>query len=123
MKTILQITWQVGLLVLASAGGTWLMAALHLPVPGPMFSMLVIFLLLRAGVLRLDWVEAGANWLTKNLLLFFVPAAVGIVQYGQVMAADGARIVLVIAVSTVVVMICTGLVAERISRRKGEDAQ
>ncbi len=123
MKAILQITWQVGLLVLASAGGTWLMSALHLPVPGPMFSMLVIFLLLRVGVLRLDWVEAGANWLTKHLLLFFVPAAVGVVQYRAVMVADGPRIALVIAVSTVAVMICTGLMAESIHRRKEEDAR
>jgi holin-like protein len=122
VKTSLKVACQVGLLTLVSMGGNELAARLHLPVPGSMVGMLLVFLLLRAGMLKLAWVEEGAGWLMTHLLLFFIPAAAGIVQYRQVMAADGSRIALVIALSTIAVMMCTGLLVEFVTRRRGEDA-
>jgi holin-like protein len=117
------IMWQVGLLTLIAMAGNAAVARLHWHIPGSMLGMLLLFVLLRTKLIRLDWVEAGANWLLADLLLFFIPAAVGIIQYRQAMAADGSRVLLVIAVSTVAVMICTGLLAEGVIRYRGEDAQ
>jgi holin-like protein len=118
LKQIWAIGWQIGVLFLASSAGTFLADHFHLKVPGSMLGMALVFVLLRLKVLRLDWLEKGANWLLGELLLFFIPAAVGIIQYRQVMMADGSRIMLVIAVSTLAVMICTGLLAEFVIRRK-----
>jgi holin-like protein len=115
--------WQVGLLALLSMAGNAAVAHLHWHIPGPMLGMVLLFVLLRTKLIRLDWVESGANWLLADLLLFFIPAAVGIIQYRQTLAVDGSRVVLVIGVSTIAVMICTGLLAEGVLRYRGEDAR
>jgi holin-like protein len=117
------IMWQVGLLALFSMAGNAAVDHLHWHIPGPMLGMVLLFVLLRTKLIRLDWVEAGANWLLADLLLFFIPAAVGIIQYRQAMAVDGSRVLLVIGLSTIAVMICTGLLAEGVMRYRGEDAQ
>lgn len=117
------ITWQVGLLALLSMAGNAAVDHLHWHIPGPMLGMVLLFVLLRTKLIRLDWVEAGANWLLAEMLLFFVPAAVGIIQYRQTLADDGSRVLLVIGLSTIAVMSCTGLLAEGVVRYRGKDAR
>lgn len=118
MKKVIRIGWQVALLTLLSEGGTQAVERLRWPVPGPVLGLVALFILLQTGIVKLDWVEAGASWLLADMLLFFIPSAVGIVQYPALMVAYGARILLVIAVSTVAVMACTGLLAEWVGRRR-----
>jgi holin-like protein len=118
IKRIGTISWQVGLLLLASMAGNALADQFHVRIPGSMIGMVLVFVLLRLKIVKLQWLELGANWLLAELLLFFIPAAVGIMQYKQIMVADGSRIMLVIAFSTLAVMICTGLLAEFVTRRK-----
>lgn len=109
---------QVGLLTLFWLAGNKLVSLLHWRVPGNVMGMLLLLLLLQLKVIRLEWVEAGTNWLLGDMLLFFVPAAVGVIQYKELMASSGVRILLVIAVSTLAVMACTGLAAEWLVRRR-----
>ena len=48
--------------------------------------------------------RAGARWLLAEMLLFFVPAVVAVVNYTQLLMVDGWRIMLVIALSTLMVL-------------------
>lgn len=123
IKRILQIAGQVGFLTLAWLVGNAMVRHFALRIPGNVVGMVLVFVLLRLKLIRLSWLEVGANWLLAEMLLFFIPAAVGIMQYQQMMAKDGLRIMLVIITSTLAVMACTGLVVERIARRKEERAQ
>ncbi|MEH7087197.1 CidA/LrgA family protein, partial [Neobacillus drentensis] len=47
--------------------------ALHLPIPGSIIGMILIFILLQTGVMKLSWIERGSNWLLDEMLLFFIP--------------------------------------------------
>jgi putative effector of murein hydrolase LrgA (UPF0299 family) len=49
-------------------------------------------------------VRAGARWLLAEMLLFFVPAVVAVVNYAQLLMVDGWRIFAVIALSTLMVL-------------------
>lgn len=118
MKILFKTIAQIGLLLLFASAGNWIAAFLHLPVSGSIIGIALVFILLRIKVIRLDWVESGANWLIRHLLLFFIPAAVGIVQYTDVMARDGSRFLLVILFGTAAVMTCTGLMADYIYRKR-----
>ncbi|MNI75595.1 Holin-like protein CidA [compost metagenome] len=91
---------------------------LHLPIPGSILGIFVLFALLKTGVIKLDWIEHGANWLLAELLLFFIPAAVGIMKFIPMLEHDGVRIMIVVICSTLIVMISSGLIASRISKRK-----
>ncbi|MDY0409897.1 CidA/LrgA family protein [Virgibacillus soli] len=99
--------------------GMALKHVLSLPIPGSMFGLLLLFLALSFRIVKIEWVEQGASWLMAELLLFFVPSAVGIVNYQQIMSMQGLEIVLLITISTIIVMGLTGLTADKIAARKG----
>jgi holin-like protein len=98
--------------------GTALKQMIPLPIPASMFGLFLLFLALCCKVIKLEWVEQGAKWLLAELLLFFVPSAVGIVNYQQIISFQGVEIVLLISFSTMIVMGMTALTAEKISVRK-----
>jgi holin-like protein len=98
--------------------GATLKEVIPLPIPGSMFGLILLFLALYFRMVKLEWVEKGAKWLMAELLLFFVPSAVGIVNYDDILSLQGAEIVLLIGISTVIVLGMTALVAERITGRK-----
>ncbi|MGZ4107322.1 MAG: CidA/LrgA family holin-like protein [Tumebacillaceae bacterium] len=120
MKKVWRIVWQVALLGLMSWVGNLISTVLHLPIPGSIVGLVLLFLLLKFGVIRMEWVEAGANFLLAELLLFFIPSTVGVIQY-QNLASQAPVIVLVIGLSTLAVMAVTGVTAELVAKiRRGE---
>lgn len=75
--------------------------------PGPVVGMGLMFALLvwRGGPgVHLD---ATASAILRNLSLLFVPAAVGIVQYGPVLAEFGLALAVALIVSTVLTLLVT----------------
>lgn len=93
-----------------------LVSWLHLPLPANIISMLLMLLLIITRILPLSWVKAGSNWLLAEMLLFFIPAVVAVVNYGDLLRVEGWRICLVIAISTLLVLASTAWVVDRIYR-------
>lgn len=91
---------------------------LHLGIPGSILGLIVLFLLLKFNIVKLKWIEIGGNWLVAELLLFFIPSAVGVMQYGDLMMHNGVKIMGIIFICSAVVMTGTGLVAEKIGKQK-----
>jgi holin-like protein len=89
---------------------------LHLPVPGSLLGIIVIFILLQTNVIQLSWVDLGAKWLIAEMLLFFIPSAVGVIQYKSLMLSNGLRILLVIMSSSIMVMACAGVIAQKLAK-------
>lgn len=118
VKSVLQI----GLLLAIALLSNSLMQLLHWNFPGSILGIFIVFILLQTKLLRLEWIESGANCLIAELMLFFIPSAVGVIQYKQMMLVEGMRFELVILLSTLTVMVCTGLLVEAIhlwEKRKG----
>lgn len=118
MKTIGNIILQVSILFFVSIAMNAIAELLHLPIPGSILGIAVLFLLLKTKVVKLSWIEKGANWLLAELLLFFIPSAVGVMQYIPLLESEGLRILVVVVSSTVIVMVSSGLIASRIAKRK-----
>ncbi|MDR3495221.1 MAG: CidA/LrgA family protein [Ancalomicrobiaceae bacterium] len=98
---------------------------LGLPLPGPVVGMmlLVVAIALRSLALRRFGggkaeapVSHVADSLLGNLGLLFVPAGVGVVQYLDLIAANGAAIGIAIVVSTVLALVAT-VVTFRVVKR------
>ncbi|WP_293762245.1 CidA/LrgA family protein [uncultured Aquitalea sp.] len=81
-------------------------------VPAGVLGMFAVFMALASGWLPLSWCRQGARWLLAEMLLFFIPATVAVVQYRELMMASGLRILLVILLSTVLVMAVTAWVVD-----------
>jgi holin-like protein len=112
---------QIGLLTVLFLLGNLITKYLHIPLPGSIVGLVLLFLLLQFKVVKIEWIEKGATWLLAELLLFFIPSAVGVVNYQQVISSQGVKLITVIVLSTLTVMAFTGLTAQFIAKRgKGE---
>jgi holin-like protein len=111
--TILQICFLTVLFWL----GNLITKYLHIPLPGSIVGLIILFLLLQIKVVKIEWIERGATWLLAELLLFFIPSAVGVVNYQQVISSQGVKLITVIVLSTLTVMAFTGITAQFIAKR------
>ena len=97
--------------------GEVLARALHLPVPGPVIGMALLFtgLLLR-GREAPPALHATADALLGNFGLLFVPAGVGVMLYLPVLARDWAPLSLGVLAGTLAAIALTGRLAQRLLR-------
>ena len=110
LQVPVQVLLYAGLFVFAEYLVDWL----NLPLPANLVGMMLTLILCRA--LPLSWVRAGARWLLAEMLLFFVPAVVAVVNYAQLLMVDGWRIFAVIALSTLMVLGATAWVVDKVYR-------
>ncbi|WP_419880706.1 CidA/LrgA family protein [Peribacillus sp. B-H-3] len=95
---------------------------IHIPVPASMIGLILLFAALMLKIIKLEWIEKGGNWLLAELLLFFIPSAVGIVNYDEILSLQGIKALLLIGVSTFIVMGATAFTAEKIFNKKRSEA-
>ncbi|MBK1660159.1 CidA/LrgA family protein [Paracraurococcus ruber] len=100
--------------------GEVLVRALHLPVPGPVLGMVLLFAaLLARGRAVPGELGATADALLGNLGLLFVPAGVGVVLYLPLLARDWAPVSLAVLAGTLLAIAATGRLAQALLRRLG----
>ncbi|MGN7938252.1 CidA/LrgA family holin-like protein [Virgibacillus sp. 6R] len=92
---------------------------LDIPIPASMIGLVILLLCLFLRIVKLEWIEKGGNWLLAELLLFFIPSAVGIVNYDEILSLQGLESILLIGLSTFIVMAVTAYIADYIQTRKG----
>ena len=109
---------QICVLYCFSVAGSFLAGIIHSNFPGSLIGMLILFILLRLEVFPLKWVDLGGGWLLAELLLFFIPSVVAVMQYQQFFLKEGLDIFLIILISTAAVMASSGLTAELVIRSK-----
>ena len=118
----IKIVLQIAFIHIFLLFGMGIKAILHGPIPASMIGLVLLFLALKVNLVKLEWVEQGGKWLLAELLLFFVPSAVGIVNYKEILGWEGIETVALIVLSTIIVMGTTAFVAEKLYNRKRSDA-
>jgi len=86
-----------------------LLHSFGIPIPGGVLGLLLFYLGLASGVVRLGWVEKAASLLLRHMVLLFVPLTVGLMEMGQVISRQAVAIVASLLVSWVAVLLTTGL--------------
>lgn len=80
---------------------------LNLPVASGVLGFFLLLFFLEMKWLKLAHVEQGADLLLGELLLFFIPPVVGVIQYQDLLMTSGWKILLVILISTALVMMAS----------------
>lgn len=114
-KTLRLLLELAVLLALFLIGGQ-LAAWLSWPIPGGVMGLALLLMLFASGVLKPAALQLGAAWLLAEMLLFFIPALMSLLDYGTLLRNEGGRILLVIALSTLLVMLVTALTVEAVCR-------
>lgn len=84
----------------------------HIPFPAGILGLSIILLLLSTQCISLNKLKGGADLLLKDMLLFFIPAVLAVLEHHEFLGILGLKILFVIVLSTVAVMLVTALVVE-----------
>jgi len=81
--------------------------------------MLVLFALLKAGIIEPAWVEIASNFLLDNLMLFFIPATAGVALVPFITIKDQAAAILIsVIISSFLVLWIVGYIIEKFENTK-----
>ncbi|CAB3687489.1 CidA/LrgA family protein [Trinickia soli] len=116
LSGIARIAVQSALLAAVWFAADFAARRLDIPVPGGVIGLAALLALLLTGGVAPRWVKAGADWLLSDMLLFFVPAAVAVVQYGGLFKSDGWRLALVVVFGTLTVMVAVAFTVDQAAR-------
>ena len=112
MNLIVQCAGLFGFL----AVGEFIVWLTGVPVPSSIIGMILLAASLQSGRLKLHQVEDFADFLTRNLGFFFVPAGVGVMRCLGLIGSQWIPIVVATVVSTFLIIAVTGW-THQLSRR------
>ena len=88
--------------------------------PGSVLGMVLLFMALYFKIVKPINVKDAATIITKNMAVFFIPAAVGIMVYVELFSKSLMIIASAIVVSTVLTLITVALVQENFEKRRNK---
>jgi len=89
---------------------------LDLPVPGNVIGMVLIFISLKTGIIKLEAVKPASDKLIKYMVLFFVPYGVGLMDLADVIKANWLSIVVAVIASTIITLYVTAIVEQKLEK-------
>jgi holin-like protein len=123
IKYLSRLVAELAVLLAIYLLGCQLAAWLAWPIPGGVIGMALLLLAFAFGWVKPAALQMGAGLLMAEMLLFFIPALMSLLDYGGLLRDDGWRILLVIGVSTLMVMLVTAFTVEWVVRlRKSHEA-
>lgn len=95
--------------------------------PASVIGMVLLFLCLFTGVLKIEHIQEKADFLLGNMAFFFVPAGVSIMNYFDVLKHSFVQLIVICVVSTIITFAVTAwsvkLTLRLMRGRKSENLQ
>jgi len=110
---------QFGTIIIICFVGEFINKLLNIPIPGNVIGMIILLLLLSRGIIKLEEIDEIAGFLLDHLAFFFIPAGVNLLTNLDMMKGQWLAIMTVILLTTILVMIVTGLTIQTLQRREG----
>lgn len=103
-------------------GISWIGDLLHqllpLPVPGSIYGLVILLLLLLTGIVKLEKVRPTGDFLISLMPLMFIAPSVGLMDGFDTFKDFLAPMIVICAVTTPAVMAATGLTAQGLMRAR-----
>ncbi|MBM7616572.1 holin-like protein [Weissella uvarum] len=96
------------------------MIAPEFPAPAPLIGLILLFLALQFGIVKLESVDNMASTLMALTGFLFVPSGISIINSIDVIKHDGIKLLIIIAIATVVMLISVAYTAQLIFSRRRE---
>ncbi len=112
---------QFGIILIITFIGEIMHALIPLPIPGNIYGLVLMFVLLCTHVLPLEAVKEAAQFLIAIMPVMFIPAGAGLIDSWSELSPILIQVTVITLVSTIVVMVVTGKIAQAmIKGTKGE---
>lgn len=116
VKKCLRLLAELAVLLAIYLVGCQLASWLDWPIPGGVMGLALLLLVFALGWVKPATLNMGAGFLLAEMLLFFIPALMSLLDYGGLLRDEGWQILLVIGVSTLMVMLVTAFTVELVCR-------
>ena len=110
---------QLMIIFMISLVGEGISSVFHLPVPGSIIGLVLLFLALQFKRLRLRHISMVGNFLLANMTILFLPPAVGIMDKFQVIAPYLLPIILIV-LGAIVLNVCVIAVVVQLIKTRFE---
>ncbi|MGL4997737.1 MAG: CidA/LrgA family protein [Cetobacterium sp.] len=97
--------------------GVLLSELLSLPIPGTILGMFILLTLLITKVLKIKQIEKTTNTILSSMLFLFLPPAVKLLNYIDILKDSFFRVIFLIVLTTVITMAVTGSVVNFLIKR------
>jgi len=108
----MKMMFQIGLLFGVCLVGQAISVFLPVSFPGSVLSMIILFLLLFSGVVKVDHIKQKADFLLKNMAFFFIPAGVGILLSFDLIKNNILPLLIIVVVTTILTFGATALTVQ-----------
>lgn len=71
-------------------------------IPGTIIGMLLLLTFLMTEKIKLEYVNDVGTFLTSNMAFFFIPAAVSVIEYIDILKSVFLKIILIVIISTII---------------------
>jgi holin-like protein len=78
-----------------------------IPIPGVVIGLILLFLSLCAGIIKIEMVEDISNVLLSHMSFLFIPAGVGLMVSFNILKGKWVLFMFIVGISTIIVWIVT----------------
>lgn len=83
-----------------------------IPMPASVIGLVLLFIALCTGIVKLGQVESIGTALTNNISFLFVPAGISVINSLPILSQSPVLIILLIIISTILLLISTGFASQ-----------
>lgn len=112
---------QFGIILLITCIGEIIRYLVPLPIPGSIYGLVLMLVLLCSGWLKLESVKSGAEFLIAVMPVMFIPAAAGLIDSWSQLQPIIIQTVIILLSTTAIVMAVTGKTAMFLIRKENKE--
>ena len=109
---------QFGIILAVTCVGEIMKYFIPLPIPGSIYGLILMFVLLLAKVIKVEHVKETGEFLIEIMPPMFIPAAVGLIVTWSDLKVILVPVLVITCITTVFVMVVTGRTAQAVMHLK-----
>lgn len=86
--------------------------SIRLPISGGILGLGFVLVLLSTKIIKINTIQNGARLFLKDIMLFFIPSLLALLEHNELLGILGLKIIFVIVCSTIAVMLVTAFVVD-----------
>ncbi|MFC5404877.1 CidA/LrgA family protein [Cohnella soli] len=94
---------------------------LGMPLPANVIGLILLFVSLTRGWVKLEWIEQPARFLLRHMMIFFAPTIVGVLVFADRLGEEWVAVTASLAGSAFVVLLVTGWMTTRLAKEGRRD--
>ncbi|WP_297596486.1 CidA/LrgA family protein [uncultured Cetobacterium sp.] len=98
--------------------GVILEKVFHLPTPGTVNGLIILFLLLCFKIVKLDSIKNVGEFFIANMIITFIPPSVKLLDVIDLLKVDFFKLIFLLVLTTLITMVITALFVDFMMRGK-----